>query len=412
MHILIVHQYYLHKDDAGGSRWNQFAKYWAQAGHQVTVLAGMVHYATGKKHPEYKGKFLVTEHDGPNITIKRCHVSEAYNKSFLGRAWAYMSFTFSSTLAGLGVSEPDVMISTSPPLTVGVTGAILSKLKKVPMVFEVRDLWPESAIDTGVLTNKWIIKLSYWMERISYRSARWINVLTPAFEEALISRKGISKDRISMIPNAADLDLITPGPRENWVREKYHLQNKFVVTYVGAHGVANCLSQLIDAAKLLKASSPDVQIVLVGDGMEKPGLMEKVNRENLDNVTFIDSVPKSQINDFINASDICTAVLKRIDTFKTVYPNKVFDYMAAARPIIIGIDGVARKLIEDAGAGLYVEPENPVAFADAVLRMKNEPQPLAQYAASGLEYVRKNFSREVLAGRYMAILQKIVEKPA
>jgi glycosyltransferase involved in cell wall biosynthesis len=408
MNILIVHQYYLHKDDAGGSRWNQFAKYWSEQGHHITVLSGMVHYATGKKHPEYKGKFLVTEHEGPNITVKRCHVSEAYNRSFAGRAWAYLSFTFSSTIAGLFVHKPDVIICTSPPLTVGITGAILSKLKRIPMVFEVRDLWPESAIDTGVLTNKWIIKLSYWMERVSYRSAKWINVLTPAFEEALIQRKGISKDRISMIPNAADLDLISPGPRENWVREKYHLQGKFVVTYVGAHGVANALMQLVEAAKLLKKQSSDVQILLVGEGMEKPKLIDAARSEGLDNITFVESVPKSQINDFLNASDVCTAVLKRCDTFKTVYPNKVFDYMAAAKPIIIGIDGVARKLIEEAGAGVYVESENPKAFVEAINTMKNNPQIRESYGSSGLKYVQENFSRQKLANDYINLLEELL----
>ena len=275
MHILVVHQYYLHKGDAGGSRWNQFAKYWSQRGHKITILAGMVHYATGTKRPEYKWKFFVTEYDHPNVTIKRCHVSEAYNRSFIGRAWAYVSFAVSSTLAGFCVKKPDVIICTSPPLTVGLTGAALSRLKHIPMVFEVRDLWPESAIDTGVLTNKLIIRYLYWLEKLSYKSARWINVLTPAFETALIQKKGIPQSRISMIPNAADLDIITPGPRDNWVRDKHNLADKFVVTYVGAHGVANALVQLVRAARILKDRDPQVQIMLVGDGMEKPRLMQQ-----------------------------------------------------------------------------------------------------------------------------------------
>lgn len=409
-HILLVHQYYLHEDDAGGSRWNQFAKYWSQQGHQITVLSGMVHYATGKKHPEYKGRFIVTEHESDRITVKRCHVSEAYNKSFLGRAWAYVSFTFSSTLAGIGIKKPDVIICTSPPLTVGVTGAILSRWKRIPMVFEVRDLWPESAIDTGVLTSKWIIKLSYWMERVSYRRAAWINVLTPAFEDALMTRKDVSRAKISMIPNAADLDIISPGPRENWVRQKHGLGGKFIVTYVGAHGVANALMQLIEAARILKQSSPDVQIMLVGDGMEKKRLVEAAGRWGLDNVTFVDPVPKRQINDYINASDVCTAVLKRVDTFKTVYPNKMFDYMAAAKPVVIAIDGVARKLIEEAGAGLFVEPEDPAAFARAVMAMKADPYRSAEFGRSGRAYVQKHFSREKLAEEYLAVLEKVVDQ--
>lgn len=407
MHVLIVHQYYLHKNDAGGSRWNQFAKFWAEKGHTVTVLAGMVNYSTGRKQKEYKGKFIVRETSHNNVVVLRCHVSEQYNKSFLGRFWAYVSFAISSIIAGLFyVEKPDVMICTSPPLTVGLTGWLLSRLKRIPMVFEVRDLWPESAIDTGVLTNKWLIKLAYWLENKSYTSATWINVLTPAFEKALIEKKNVRPDRISMIPNGADLDLIRPGPRDNWVRRKHNLNNKFVVTYVGAHGVANALGQLLDAAEILKHTDPLVEIVLVGDGMEKQKLIRDACERGLDNITFADPVPKSQIADYINASDICTAVLKKCDTFKTVYPNKVFDYMAAEKPIIIAIDGVARKLVEDAEAGIYVEPENAQQFADAALSLKNNAAGCQMYAVRGREYVKSNFDRCVLAQEYLYILAR------
>jgi glycosyltransferase involved in cell wall biosynthesis len=406
MHIMIVHQYYLRKDGAGGSRWNQFAKYWSQRGHKITVLAGMLEIITAKKCPEYKGKFVVTEYEGPNIVVKRCHVSEAYNKSFVGRAWAYFSFLVSSIAAGLSVKRPDIVICTSPPLTVGLTGVILSKLKRAPMIFEVRDLWPESAIDAGVLTNKCLIKFGYWLERFSYRHAAWINVLTPAFEEVLINRKAVPAEKISMIPNGADLDIIKPGPRDNWVRQKHNLNNKFVVTYVGAHGVANALMQLIEAAKILKRKDPQVQIVLVGDGMEKPRLLEAVKQFDLDNVTLIDPVPKSQISDYLSASDVCTAVLKKCDTFKTVYPNKVFDYMCAERPIIIGIDGVARKLVEDAKAGLYVEPEDPAAFVNAVETIKTDYENMKNLAVKAREFAVKNFSRISLSEKYLEIIER------
>ena len=404
MHILVVHQYFLGKNDAGGSRWNQFAKYWSQAGHSVIVLAGTVHYATGKKEPQYKGKFIVREPEMENVDVLRCHVSQSYNKSFIGRFWAYLSFAFSSIWAGLfHAGKCDVVICTSPPLTVGLTGWILSKLKRIPMVFEVRDLWPESAIDTGVLTNKWLIKLSYWLEKRSYKSASWINVLTPAFQDALITRKNIRPDRISMIPNGADLDIFKPGERDNWVREKHHLGNKFVVTYVGAHGKANHLEQLLQSAKILK-EHPDIIIMLVGDGMEKPMLQDLARQENLDNVILVDSVPKETIVDYVAASDVCTAVLKKIDTFKTVYPNKLFDYMSAARPVILAIDGVARKLLEQSNAGIYVEPENAGEFADAVLKLKNNSELCKEYSDNGLRFVTENFARDALAEKYIKIL--------
>jgi glycosyltransferase involved in cell wall biosynthesis len=408
MHILIVHQYFLRKDDAGGSRWNQFAKYWSQKGHKITVLAGMVHYGTGKKPPEYKGRFIVKEKESENVEVLRCHVSESYNKSFVGRFWAYISFAISSIYAGLfKVGRADVVICTSPPLTVGLTGWFLSRTKRIPMVFEVRDLWPESAIDTGVLKNNVLIKFSYWLERLSYKSASWINVLTPAFEEALITRKNVKPDRISMIPNAADLDIFKPGEKMNWVRQKHGLGDKFVVTYVGAHGVANHLIQLLEAAKLLKEHK-DIVFMLVGSGMEKPMLVQKAAELGLDNVVFVDSVSKDVIVDYVAASDVCTAVLKKVDTFKTVYPNKVFDYMSAKRPIIIAIDGVARKLVEDAGAGLYVEPENAKEFAEAVLRLKQDKEFCQRCVESGFEYVVKNFARDRLADKYLAVLKSNV----
>jgi glycosyltransferase involved in cell wall biosynthesis len=210
-----------------------------------------------------------------------------------------------------------------------------------------------------------------------------------------------------MIPNGADLDIFKPGPKNNWVREKHNLQDKFVVTYVGAHGVANHLIQLLEVAKQLK-NQTDIAIMLVGDGMEKSMLKEKAAEWELDNVLFVDSVPKSEIVSYVAASDVCTAVLKKIDTFKTVYPNKLFDYMSAARPIILGIDGVARDLLESANAGIYAEPENAKAIADAVLTLKNDPVLQETYGSNGLTYVSQNFSRKVLSEKYIAILSSHV----
>jgi glycosyltransferase involved in cell wall biosynthesis len=411
MKILVVHQYFLGKEDAGGSRWNQFARYWAEAGHEVTILAGMVHYAKGTKAPEYKGKFIVRQRILPNLTVYRCHVSEAYNKSFAGRAWAYASFTFSSLYAGvLKTGRPDVIVATSPPLTVAPTMWLLSRFFRVPAVFEVRDLWPESAIDTGVLTSKPIIRLSFKLEALAYRKARWINVLTPAFVDVLAEKKAVPRDRISMIPNGADLDIMTPGPKDNEIRRRLGLEAKFVVSYFGAHGRANKVQQLLDVAERLKTSHPDVRILLVGDGMDKPMIVEEARRRSLDNVVFVDSVPKERVCDYINASDVCTAVLMKNDTFKTVYPNKVFDYMSCKRPIIIAIDGVARKLVEDAGAGLYAEPENPEAFVDALLKLKNDPTLAEKMGESGYIYAAQHYSREGMARKYLALLEALVRE--
>jgi len=410
MKILVLHQYFLGKNDPGGSRFNQFVKYWEELGHEITVVAGTVHYTTGEKEDKYKGKWLVKEDYSPNVKVVRTFVSESYNTSFIGRLWGYFSFTVSSLWAILfHVKKHDVIIVTSPPLFVGITGILAKWFKRTPMVFEIRDLWPESAIDTGVLTSKPLIKMAYFIEKLSYKFANKINVLTPAFKRKLIENKNIKEDKIIFIPNGADLDIFQPGPRENWVREKYNLGDKFVVTYMGAHGVANHLESLLDVAKEFKEEE-NVLIMLIGDGMRKKELVQRVKDEGVQNILFVDSQPKHVIPDFCNASDICTAVLKKVDTFKTVYPNKVFDYMSCAKPILLGIDGVARELIEESGSGYYVDPENPKAFADKIRELKSNPRLMKNLGESGLVFVREHFSREALAKKYIDELEKVVKK--
>ena len=407
MRILILHQHYLGKDEGGGSRFNQFAKYWAEKGHKVTIIAGTVHYATGKKAPQYKRRWLVREQSGPNIQVLRAYVAGSYNRSFLGRLWAYFSFALSATLVGLFNSgKQDVVIASSPPLLIGIPAYIISRVKRVPLVFEVRDLWPQFAIETGVLTRPSIIRLSYWLEKFLYRKARRINVLTPAFYDALV-QKGVSPEKLAVITNGADLDLFQPGDRNNWVRTQYEWGDRFVVLYTGAHGLANQLGQLLEVARGLREDK-DILLVLVGDGMEKRRLEAQAREYKLANVQFIETQPKGRIADFTNAADVGTAVLKRLEGFKTVYPNKVFDYMACAKPVILAIDGVARSLVEKAKAGLYAEPEDPDQIREAVLTLYHNRSLAQEYGRNGYDFVRRHFSRERLAEDYERLLLEVV----
>lgn len=405
LRILVIHQYYLDKNEGGGSRFNEMCRYWAEDGFDITVIAGTVHYSTGLKDSKYKGKWNVLEKDG-DVKVIRCFVSGVYNKNFLGRALAYFSFLLSSIWAGLfHVGKVDLIVATSPPLTVGLTALLLSFLKRVPFLFEVRDLWPDSAIQSGILKNKLLIKFSYWLENISYSKAKKIVVLTPAFEKYLL-KKGVVAEKIAFIPNAADLDLFKPGDKDNWVQKQYNLNNKFVVLYTGAHGKANALTQLVETANLLKEYK-DIVFMLVGDGMEKPKLKELAKSYGLNNVIFVDTQPKDRIVDFINASDICTAVLKRLDVFKTVYPNKIFDYMACGKPIIIGIDGVARELIEKVQCGMFADPENPERIKDAVLFFYNNRKLCKLYGNQGRKFVEEQMNRRIMAKKYEELLKDV-----
>jgi len=417
MKILLIHQYFLEKNDGGGSRFNEMTKTWGKQGHEITVLAGMVHYATGKKIDKYKGRhFDYQEGFYTNVDVMRCHVSEAYNINFIGRLWAYFSFVFSSIWAGLFKVKKkyDVILVTSPPLFVGITAYILSIFKRKPFVFEIRDLWPESAIDTGVLTNKLIINFAYWFEKIIYKKASLINVLTPAFRDKLINNKNVPKEKVIFIPNAADFSLAEKIESSDFnssdFKEKLGLKGKFVITYVGAHGVANHLIQLVDAAERLQDTN--VVFQLIGAGMKKQELKEEVKKKKLKNIIFVDSVPKSEVFKYILASDMGASVLKKVDTFKTIYSNKTFDYMSCKKPTLLLIDGVSRELVETANCGVYAEPENIDDIVEKVNWSYGHRQDLPNMGENGYMYAKKHFDRTILAKEYVKHIQIFLNKPS
>lgn len=413
MKILLIHQYFLEKGEGGGSRFNEMTQIWSKNGHFITVLAGMVSYTTGKKPERYKKKhFYRDDNFYPNVDVLRCHVSESYNVNFLGRLWGYFSFMFSAIWGGLFKikGKHDVILVTSPPLFVGMTAYVLSKLKGIPFVFEVRDLWPESAIDTGVLTNKMIIKLAFWFEGFLYKRAKFINVLTPAFRERLIE-KGIPEEKIKFIPNAADFTLSEKLKDFDGdaFKKELGLENRFVVTYVGAHGVANHLIQLLDAAEYLRDTNITFQ--LIGSGMQKKKLQEETLKRNLnEHIIFREPVAKEDVFKYIMASDMGASVLKKVDTFKTIYSNKTFDYMSCKTPILLAIDGVSRELVEDAQCGIYVEPENPHEIASKLKNIFKQPQDLKKMGERGYQYARIHFDREKLAEKYLVYLGTIIKE--
>ncbi|HRI21865.1 MAG TPA: glycosyltransferase family 4 protein [Panacibacter sp.] len=403
MNVLLIHQYFLEENDAGGSRWNELTRNWTANGATVTVLAGMMHYNGSEKLPEYKGIYFKKKKQGA-VTVWRCHVSESYNKNFIGRLWGYFSFMFSVLWAGLFKTNEkfDLVVVTSPPLFVGFSGYLISRLKRIPLLFEVRDLWPESAIDTGVLTNKLIIKLAFWFEAFIYRKAKLINVLTPAFYATLAAQKNVPEEKLIMIPNAADFtltdELLLHFDRQKF-RRQLHLDDYFVITYVGAHGVANHLQQLLHAAKALEDTN--VLFLLIGQGMEKERLQQMAAGMNIINVRFIDPVPKKDIFKYILASEMGASVLKKADAFKTVYSNKTFDYMSCSIPVLMAIDGVSRKLVEDAGCGVYVEPENTSEYNKKIREYLYDDARLKREGANGYSFAKQNFDRDVLAKKYM-----------
>jgi len=412
MRLILFHQYFLGKNDPGGSRWNQFVKYFTKEDKNIVIdiMAGNIHYAAGVQIGEkvwYNKEFL-----SKNVILHRTWTYSGYNTSFLGRLIGYFSYTLSSLFKSLFLKKADVIIVTSPSLFVGISALILSKLKRIPFIFEVRDLWPESAIATGVLHNKYLIFILYGLEKMLYRHATRIIVLTPAFQTDIVARFPAYKHKISIITNGADFDMASDNHRSKSIRDKYEWGDKKVFAYFGAHGVANDLMQIVEVANVYR-NNDNILFVLVGDGMQKKSLKEKAKEYQLSNIQFIDSVPKALVNDYINACDVCMAVLKKTDTFKTVYPNKVFDYMRCKKPVLVTIDGITRGLIEEANCGLYVIPEDLDSLKKVVLTFNEMPiEDLQIMGENGFKFVQKYFDRAKLASEYLMIIKKEIDAAA
>ncbi len=408
MKILIVHQFYLQSGEPGGSRFNELARLWSEAGHQVTVIAGTVNYTTGQAPARYAGRWTIREEDGP-VTVWRCHVPASYGKSYLGRMWAFFAFTLSAATAALRVERPEVVIATSPPLVAALPGWLAARRHGARLVFEIRDLWPESAVTTGVLREGALLtRLLYALERWACRTADRINVLTPAFRDDLVRRGLAPAAKIVFVPNGADLDLFSPGPADQALRAELGWGDRFVVMYAGAHGRANAIGQLVDAAERLR-HRPDILIASVGDGQERRQHQERARAMGLTNLVFHGAQPKERMPALVRACDAGAAVLQDNPTFRTVYPNKVFDYMACERPTLLAIDGVARQLVcEEARAGVFARPEDGAALAEAIIKLADDPAGRAAMGRSGRAWVVANAGREALASRYLGHLAELV----
>ena len=382
-------------------------KEWAQQGHDITVIAGMYDAYKGRKFVGCKGKMFHRELYHERVRVIRAHTSEKYDKNLLWRAWAYFTFIFFGFFGGLFFAKGryDVVLASSPPLTVGPLGIALSIIKRCPFIFEVRDLWPDGIVGSGVAINPKLMKIMYAMEKLSYRKARAINALTPAFVETLIKEKGISDSKIWMIPNGADLDIIKPGPVDNDIRARHNWGDKFVGLYIGAHGKMNYLWQLVESARILR-DEPEYLIVCIGNGIERDKLMNAVKQEGLTNIQFLPAVSKKDIGLYLNSSDVSLIVLRKAEIMTKVYPNKMFDSMSAAKPIILAIDGVSRKVaIEEAKCGFYVEPENAREIADKIRFYRGHPEVARQHGENGYEFVCKHYDRRKLAAKYLQLIE-------
>jgi glycosyltransferase involved in cell wall biosynthesis len=400
MHILIIHQAFASLNEPGGTRHHEFARLLAARGYKVTVIASPVSYITGVSSPLPQGEGVGVRED---VTILRASVYEAHHKSFFHRVIAFFSFMLSSFWIGLGVKNVDVVWGTSPPIFQGVTAWALARVKGAKFLFEVRDLWPQFAIAVGVLRNPILIALSEWLERFLYARADQVMVNSPGFLGPVTGR---GAKRVELIPNGADPSMFDPNDDGAAFRESNGLKDKFVVLYAGAHGMSNDLTVVLESASFL--DDTNIQIVLLGDGKEKSALMAQAKEMNLTNVTFLSSVRKTEMAAALAGADACIAILKPLDEYKTTYPNKVFDYMAAGRPVVLVIDGVIRAVVDAAGCGLFAQPGNAVELAHMMRGLAKDKVRAREMGLKGRKYLEENFSRTALVEKLVGILEGVV----
>jgi glycosyltransferase involved in cell wall biosynthesis len=403
MHILLIHQAFTALDEPGGTRHHEFARMLAGRGHRVTVIASPVSYLTGSTLPPPLAPPIAFGDGGGagGVRVIRARVYSAHHKSFVHRVLAFLSFMVSSFFLGLGVKGVDLVWGTSPPIFQGVTAWLLARVKGVPFLFEVRDLWPDFAIAVGVLKNRTIIRMSLWLERFLYRHADRMMVNSPAYVAHVHGREAKA---VELVPNGADPAMFNPADPGMDFRRAHGLRNKFVVLYAGAHGMSNDLGVVLDCANLL-AQETSIHFVFLGDGKEKPALQQRAIELDLPNVSFLPPVPKSGMPAALAGADACLAILKPIEAYKTTYPNKVFDYMAAGRPVLLAIDGVIREVVEAAGCGLFAPPGDPAALAKAVRALAGDPIQSREMGLRGRQYVETRFSRAALADQLAGILE-------
>ncbi len=397
MHILIIHQAFASINEPGGTRHHEFARLLTVRGHKVTVIASPISYITGNDTHQANSEI-------EGVTILRAAVYDAHHKSFIHRVFAFFSFMLSSFWIGLGVKNVDLVWGTSPPIFQGVTAWALARIKGAKFLFEVRDLWPQFAIAVGVLKNPVLIVLSEWLERFLYRRADRVMVNSPGFLGPVTGR---GAKRVDLIPNGADPSMFDPTDSGAAFRQSNQLGNKFVALYAGAHGMSNDLQIILESARLL-ANETHIHIVLLGDGKEKSALMAQAKEMELSNLTFLPSVPKTGMASALAGADACIAILKPLDEYKTTYPNKVFDYMAAGRPVALAIDGVIRDVVEAAGCGVFATPGNAEEMADAIRELAADAEQSRAMGLKGRSYLEENFSRAVIGDKLVGLLEGLI----
>jgi glycosyltransferase involved in cell wall biosynthesis len=384
------------------------AQHLVKVGHQVTMLTEVPNHPVGIIEPAYRGKLHQRDRED-GIDVLRVWVKTTPEKTFRSRLAFYISFMLHATMAGLVLARGryDLIYATSPPLFVGGVALALNAVRRIPFVFEVRDLWPESALAMGELRNPRYIAWATSLEESCYRRARHIVTVTTGIASRLAER-GIPDPKVSVIPNGSNTDLFRPMPAEGAkIRSALGLTEQFVVMYAGLLGVAQGLHTLVESARLLREEA--VHFVFVGDGPVRAQLEDLIKAHALSNVTLVGAVPRTEVPRYLAAADIATVIFVDAPLFKRSMPSKMFDALACERPVLLSApEGEASTVLKEAGAGTHVMPESPQAFATGIHSFRAHADQLASQGKRGRQFVERYYSRQAQAAQLEHLLGRLV----
>lgn len=409
MRIVYVSQYFPPEMGAASARVHELSREWVKMGHEVTVVTPFASYPKGIKAK--RDRFRISRRETlDGIDVVRTYNWAVPNRGMVKRMVSWGTFmTSAATIGRLRVRHADAVIGTSPQPLSGVAGFSLARTLGAPFVFEVRDVWPEGVLATNFICDNAFYRASKGLARFLYTRADAIVTPGEGYRNAIHRLYGIPLSKFGVIKNGIDLELFRPCPRDEALRREYGWTDRFVVMYVGILGVAHGLDKVLDAARVLR-SDPRILFVFVGEGAEKDALKRMAAENRLDNVQFIDQQPKARIPRFYAACDLGLVVLREITLHLETLPSKIFEYMGMERPILLGLDGEARHIVEAAGAGEYVSPGDAEQFAGTVLRLADDPARREEMGRSGRRYALAYHDRSALAAAYLRILEDLARK--
>lgn len=404
MRILFLSHYFPPEVNAPATRTFEHCREWARMGHEVTVLTCAPNHPMGELYPGYRNRWWsVEQRDGIRVVRLKTYITA--NEGFVKRTWNYVFFMLMCILAAPFAGRAEVVISTSPQFFNGLAGYFVSRMKRAPWVLEIRDLWPESILAVGAVKNRHLIRLLEGIETFMYRRADLVVSVTKSFL-AHIGARGVPAERMAVIRNGVDLSVFSERPRDEAYARELGLEGKFVGAYVGTHGMAHGLDTIIEAAELLR-DDPGIAFLMVGDGAERARLEQEVARRRLPNVLMLGQQPKEAMPRILSITDASLVLLKKLPLFETVIPSKIFESMATKKPIVLGVEGEVKGIIEEAGSGLCIEPESALELADALRRLAADSALCRQLGDAGAEYVARCFDRRVLASEFEGRLRAL-----